>query len=423
MNCKRTLYNSGTNMERYTHTTIPIKRSITMTRIIKPTLLLVLLTAWGLTSISQQSITDALVEIEANNPSIIALKSQIDYQKADARTQLTPPNPTLEGGRFPAVGSNEMKYTWGVSQSFEFPTVYAKRAQLAKTNDRYADALFQVQRQEVLLDVKYTILELIHKKEMLAELKRREAFARNMLSIMQKKIMAGEATAMDINYARLRVTEITQSVKDMEMQLDIMNRRMVMLNGNQPITIADSALYLPALSPDEAMVSECVSNDPRVMALDQMVELAHKNRQLVSHEGLPELIIGYESEQTDAEHFRGFHAGLSIPLWGNVGKNRAAKVRHNASLSDRQSQLEQIRIEYVQMYEQAKSAHLRLNELQKAYKEFNNLSLLNRALEAGQISIISYFEEVVFLYEITDKIMEMELEYAKYFAALHRFEL
>lgn len=394
-----------------------------MLKFVKPGILSLFFIMCSLVLLGQQSITDALIHIEENNPNISALKAQVEYQKAEARTQLTPPNPTLEGGRFPAVGSNEMKYTWGVSQSFEFPTVYAKRSQLAKTNDRYADALYQVQRQEVLLSVKHTLLELIHKREKLAELKRRELFARNMLAIMQKKVRAGEATAMDINYAKLRVTEISQNVKDMEMQLEIMDRQITMLNGNQPITIADSTLYLPTLAADEAMINQCVSNDPRVMALDHMVEVAQKNRQLVSHEGLPELSIGFEAEKTDTEHFRGLHAGLSIPLWGNVGKSRAAKIRHNATIWDRQSQLELIRMEYAQLYQQARSAHLRLNELQKAYEEFNNLSLLNRALEAGQISIINYFDEVIFLYEIIDNIMDMQLEYAQYYASLHRFEL
>jgi outer membrane protein TolC len=316
-----------------------------------------------------------------------------------------------------------MKYAWGVSQSFESPTVYAKRAKLAKINDRFADASFNAARQEVLLDAKHTLLESIHTKRMLTEFRRREAFARNMLAIMQKKLDAGQTTVMDLNYAKLRVSEISQSVKNIEAQADIMAKRILVMNGNLPITISDSILILSPLPPKDSLMTEYAINDPRRIALDHMVEIAQKNKQLVSHQGLPELSIGYESEKNDAEHFMGFRAGLSIPLWGNAGKSRAAKIRVNATQTEQQSQIQLIQLEYDELYLNANSTKARLDELKQAHADFNNLTLLRRALEAGQVSIINFFNEITFLYDITDRIMELELEYAKYYAELHRFEL
>ncbi len=394
-----------------------------MTQKLKLTFLLMRLLSMGTAAIAQQSITSALSEIEKNNPSIMALKSQLELQKAEMRTELAPPNPTLEGGRFPAVKGGDMKYMWGVSQSFEFPTVYAKRSQLAKTNDQYAQSVYSAQRQEVLLDVKYTLLELVHKQQLLNEYQKREVFAQNMLHIMQKKMSAGDATRMDLNYAKLRLTEIQQNTKSMAMQQNILRKNIEILNGNQPLPFTDSVLVLPALENNDDLVAQCMGNDPRVVALNQMVDVAHRNKQLVTHQGLPEISIGYEAEMTDHEHFRGVHAGISIPLWGNVGKSKAAKLQYSASQTERTTQVELIQMEYISLYQSAQNAYEQLHELQEAYKEFNNLSLLNRALEAGQISVITYFDEVIFLYEIIDRIMELELEYAKYHAALHRFEL
>jgi outer membrane protein TolC len=316
-----------------------------------------------------------------------------------------------------------MKYAWGVSQNFEFPTVYAKRAKLAKINDRFADASLNAARQEVLLDAKHTLLESIHTKRMLTEFRRREAFARNMLAIMQKKLDAGQTTVMDLNYAKLRVSEISQSVKNIEAQADIMAKRILVMNGNLPITISDSILILSLLPPKDSLLAEYAVNDPRRIALDYMVDVAQKNKQLVSHQGLPELSIGYESEKNDAEHFMGFRAGLSIPLWGNAGKSRAAKIKVNATQTEQQSQIELIKLEYDELYLNANSTKARLDELKQAHADFNNLTLLRRALEAGQVSIINFFNEITFLYDITDRIMALELEYAKYYAELHRFEL
>jgi outer membrane protein TolC len=164
-------------------------------------------------------------------------------------------------------------------------------------------------------------------------------------------------------------------------------------------------------------------NDPRRVALDYMVDVAQQNKQLVAHQGLPELSIGYESEKNDAEHFMGFRAGLSIPLWGNVGKSRAAKIKLNATQTEKQSQVELIQLEYDELYLKASSAKARLDELKQALADYNNLTLLRRSLESGQVSIINFFNEITFLYDITDRIMALELEYAKYYAELYRYEL
>lgn len=384
---------------------------------------ILIIVAFATTVLAQSGINEALVQIEENSPKITSIRAHFDYLKADARTELTPPNPSIEGGRFPAVEGAGMKYAWGVNQSFEFPTVYAKRAKLAKINDKFADASFSAARQEVLLDAKYTLLESIHTKRMLIEFRRREAFARNMLAIIQKKLDAGQTTIMDLNYAKLRVSEITQNVKDIEAQVDIIAKRIFVMNGNLPITISDSILILSPLPPKDSLMAEYAINDPRRTALGYMVDVAQTNKQLVSHQGLPELSIGYESEKNDAEHFMGFRAGLSIPLWGNAGKSRAAKIKVNATQTEQQSQIQLIQLEYDELYLNANSTKARLDELKQAHADFNNLTLLRRALEAGQVSIINFFNEITFLYDITDRIMALELKYAKYYAELHRFEL
>lgn len=154
-----------------------------------------------------------------------------------------------------------------------------------------------------------------------------------------------------------------------------------------------------------------------------MVEQADAELKLVKHQGLPELSIGYESEKTDAEHFSGFRAGLSIPLWGNTNKRRASTIKANATRLEYASEKLQLKTETEDLYLKASSTKARLDELSRALSEYNNINLLERALEAGQISVIELFNEITFLYDLTDKVLELELDYAKLYAELYRFEL
>ncbi len=384
---------------------------------------ILLLIAIHLTALAQVSINDALKQIEANSPTIAALKAQMDYEKAEAKIDLLPPNPTVEGGRFPAVEGAGVKYAWGVSQSFEFPTVYAKRNQLAKTNDKLADVSYHAARQEFLLQAKHIVLEYIQTKRMLAELNQREMFASNMLGIIKKKVDAGQATAMDLNNARLRAVEAMQNANSMRSQKNILQRKIVLLNGGQELAITDSLLLLLPLVEREAVFGQFAQSDPRFATAQQMVSMAEQNKSLVAHQGLPELNIGYQSEQTDAEHFTGFKAGLSIPLWGNSKNRKAAAIKLNTSQAQAHNQRVMLELEFDELYQQALSTKMQLDELQKALASYNNLELTQRALEAGEVSVIDFFNEVTFLYEITDKVYDLELKYAKCYAELYRFEL
>lgn len=392
---------------------------IVMNRILS-ILLFLLISA---TSFAQLGITDALKQIEANNPTIKALQAQTDNVKASLRSNNTPPNPSIEGGRFPAANGTEVKYAWGVSQSFEFPTVYSLRNQLAKASDILADASYNAARQDELVNAQITIIELIHAKVVLREVQNRESFAQKMLQIIEKKVGAGNATSLDINKAKLKLVEEAQNVKHYEAKVNLLKSKLLMLNGGNQLPIAEGVLLNQPLEHKDTILSRFKQNDPRYASLEQTVEVAMQNKRLVKHQGLPNLNIGYQSEQTNAEHFSGFKAGISIPLWGNSGARRAATVNLSTVQTQEHSQRLMLEMEFEEYYLETLSLKLQLGELQEALKGFNNLHLLQKALEAGQVSTIEFFNEVTFLYDITDKVLALELDYAKSHAMLHKFEL
>lgn len=377
----------------------------------------------GFSAAGQENIKNLLLAIEENSPRLAAIKAQTDFMKAEVRADLLPANPEIEGGRFPAMDGAGIKYTWGVSQHFEFPTVYAKRNQLAKTTDKFANANYLVHKQEVLLDAKLTILEIIYTKQLLAEHRQREALSQKVLAVVQKMVDTGQATAMDLNNARLRLAEAKGFAKEISDNISILSSKLIAMNGNKEIGVIDSLLILSEPPKKDQLHSALVAADPRFVTLETMVEQSQAALKLERHKGLPELSIGFESEKTDAEHFAGFRAGLTIPLWGNVGKRRAATINHTATQLEKQSQLMQLEADFENLYNRTISCYGRLIELKQAATEYNNITLIQKALQHGQVSVIDFYNEVTFLYSVTDKVLELELEYAKLYAELHRFEL
>jgi hypothetical protein len=90
---------------------------------------------------------------------------------------------------------------------------------------------------------------------------------------------------------------------------------------------------------------------------------------------------------------------------------------------EEQSYISMIELGFDENYIAAQSASQRIAELKSAISEFSNINLLRRALEVGQISSVDFFYEITYLYDVTDKLMELELEYMIHHATLNRYSL
>ena len=64
-----------------------------------------------------------------------------------------------------------------------------------------------------------------------------------------------------------------------------------------------------------------------------------------------------------------------------------------------------------------------IDEYGEVLESQNNLALLNKAIQAGQISMIEYFVDVTTLYQSMQNHMQLQNEYQKVMAQLYKFKL
>ena len=111
---------------------------------------------------AQNSIEQVLRNIETNNKELQANKQLIQSQKLEARTDNNLPDPTLSYAHL--WGSKDKSETIGelvVSQSFDFPSLYATRNKLNRLKIGAYDSQADVFRQEKLLQAKELCLDII----------------------------------------------------------------------------------------------------------------------------------------------------------------------------------------------------------------------------------------------------------------------
>lgn len=76
-----------------------------------------------------------------------------------------------------------------------------------------------------------------------------------------------------------------------------------------------------------------------------------------------------------------------------------------------------------QLYNQSLALRTSMDEYNTVLKSQNNLALLNKAIQTGQISMIEYFVDVTTLYQSMQNYMQLQNEYQKVMAQLYKYKL
>ncbi len=371
---------------------------------------------------SQKSMNSVLSTIEANNPTLLSLQSHLEFEKAEARAENYLENPSVEFGRFPSVGATGVKTVYGVSQGFDFPTAYAKRKILANQTIKSAELAYRFARREILLEAKQLIIEKAVVTKMLSEAQKRFDLAKTLEQIFERKIAAGLVGMLDLNNARMRTAEASQRQNELDARIRVLNYKLLAMNGMKPID-SQGVIFSISFPSKDSLLSAYKQKDLRFGLAQAQVDMARANLAVVRHEALPKFEIGFETEQATDEHFRGIKAGVTIPLWADIGRKRAARARYTAANAAYTDANFQLTAEFEHKFMETESLNERYRASVLAIDGYQNIELLKKAVEMGEISIVDFYTEVLFLYEFTDHSLELELELAKAIADLLSFEL
>ena len=111
---------------------------------------------------AQNSIEQVLRNIETNNKELQANSHLISSQKLENKTNNNLPDPTLSYAHlWDSKNSDETVGEMVISQSFDFPTLYATRGKMNRLKTNALDAQATAFRQQILLQAKEVCLDII----------------------------------------------------------------------------------------------------------------------------------------------------------------------------------------------------------------------------------------------------------------------
>lgn len=381
------------------------------------------LTAWN--PHAQNSIGRVLQSVEQNNKDLKANTQLTTAQKLEARTGNTPSDPTVSLERL--YGSPEelgKSAELTVSQSLDFPTVYANKAKIAKLKSTSYDKQNALFRQELLLKAKDVCLDLVFLNKQKELLNRRERNARELSQSYARRLQTGDATILEVNKIELELLNVKTEVRMNQASRLAKLRELATLNGDIPIDFTDTA-YEPteALPLFEDLSAAAMESDLQLRTIESERDIARKGISLSRSNWLPKLELGYRRDMGTGELFNGFIVGVSIPLWENRNTVKQAKAQTYYT----EMQLESTTVQAIAglrgIYDQLQALSASMKEYNDVLNLQENISLLDKALNAGQLSTIDYFVELTTVNQSMQNYIQLENQYQKLLAQVYKYKL
>ena len=368
------------------------------------------------------SLKKILQSVEDKNPELRMARQQTAIQKQTDRTENNLQDPSVEyvyqWGTPTEIGkSSELN----VTQSFDFPTLYAERGKLSRERAVWYGYQYEGVRRDVLLRTQQLFYDLVLVNRKLELLQYRRQLALELeknasVYLDQGAINSIESRKLKLEFLNLRTEEVNLRT-DREKLL----QQLSVVNGGISVDVVETRFSgMPPLPAYTELRAEILSDNAELRSLDQEKVVASKQLSVSRQQNLPSIELGYRRTTGLEEKFNGVIMGLSIPLFQNRGKVRQARMQQQYVDMQRESALSSMESALRTSYDEAVSLKKLLDEYAGTLSGSDGYEALKRALAAHEITIIDYFTELSGLYQSDMNRLDLENRYYKMLAELYK---
>ena len=374
---------------------------------------------------AQSSAEDVLRRIEENNPQLKAAAAEVEAQKIENRSGALLENPEFEFNYLWGADGIGNRRDFRVTQTFDVATLSGMKSRQAAGQNELAAIQYKAERINVLLEAKQACINLIYYNALKAELNTHLEQAQTLVTSFEKRLKAGGANVLDLNKAKVHLTAVRGQLSQVEVERQSLLSTLKSLNGGEDIVLEDSSYGLADALPSdfESWYGEASQKNPVLQYVRQEVSVGERQLSIDKTAWLPELTVGYMSELTTADKFRGVTVGVSIPLWSNANKVRQSRARIAAAESRKEAAEQRFYFQLLSQYNRAASLKENSELMRASLVETDSRDYLLSAQSKGEISMIEYLVETDQYYEALEQILAAERDYHLALAELNAVEL
>ncbi|MDE6038292.1 MAG: TolC family protein, partial [Duncaniella sp.] len=315
-------------------------------------------------------------------------------------------------------------WTLSVSQSFDWPGVYAARREAARTARTASQYLMESTLLDLRQEIKSLFIDIIYNTQLIEMQTGLVDRMNQMEEYYRKAADAGSETRLDYNKTVIERIAVHRELHSLETQRESLIASLKALNGGKDVTsiIKDLGAAYPIVSTADISAEIIKERDPQYAAAKAAVEAAKSMVKVEKRSRIPGFSIGYEHETDGDERFDGFSIGLTLPVWGRKHQIKASTLEAEASLMDAEMTLARRVAEMNGDLNQLKTLRHIIDEYEPVINDQSNLSLLRKALEAGQIDFLTYIQEVNYFLAARRDYLDTLYQYNQALVRLSRYQ-
>lgn len=371
--------------------------------------------AAGLTAAAQTGdYTSFLNDVASRSPQLTAARMGHTATVRGLRTGLAPEDPEVA---LEYYFGGESRYELAVEQAFDFPTVYRQRNKISKLGVSKAEQEYRSARRSIMAAVSDAYLSLNYAAERVTILTKRRDDMRQVVTLYDEGLNAGQNTVIEIRNARMLLTGIENDLTLAETEREEAAAALAQLNGGSGIAPQGYPQFGFTGTQEEFVAAALAADyDLEAAAIDTLI--AQRELKLSRNEWIPKLKIGYKVEVEGTKGTNALLAGISLPLWQNSGRTRHAKALGEAAKAQHVAVEASTRTRLRSLYSRYRALSAALTARLGDSSDSDYPELLKSAAEAGKITSVDALMGLSEWYALKDSLMALEYEVAQAGAAM-----
>ncbi|MEP3389473.1 MAG: TolC family protein [Reichenbachiella sp.] len=357
---------------------------------------------------SANDIDRVLLSVQANNTQLKSLKAYIKSEQLNIQSTNNLPDPEVSGYYLPQGAHPDGDYTeYQVSQAFEFPTLYAARKKWIKEQSNQLQIQLEITQKQILLEAEKHCLNLIYLNKKTQLQQERIAQSKEVFDLITELVERGESNKHELNQAKIGWVINQFTLENTRQEHRGVLTALQQLNGGVSIEF-ESQEYPKPLSIEhfDSIWAEKIIMDPILKDLEKEKQVSYRNININKHQGLPDLVIGYNYQGVPGYDYSGLYGGLTIPLWSNRNKVKAAQVKHESVVLNYSEKTAKYQSELIIKYSDFQFYLNKYNEYQNTLEGLTQ-DLLH-SYKNEEITYVQYLMELYFYKEAFNAYLEIE---------------
>lgn len=370
------------------------------------------------TAVAMAPLDSLVMQTLESDPALMSAAAGAHARLAAVQTENVVESPEVE---FEYLwGGQQNKWNAGISQRFDWPSLYRARSHEAASLSSLGDIEYLITYLDRALSVKLAILDLINANKRLSVIQQIQAYMQFVAIATNNAYNAGEATILDVHKLRLALAESERQLVSAQSEVEVLSATLKGMGATISDEMTAELVDFPLQEFSEPSIDP--ENYPQWGAARARREADRASEAVIKAASLPSFSVGYRHAFEEGAHYNGIAVSLTLPSFNRSRRLATAQYEASEAAFEYDSQLMTAIAETTGQYLSAVGLQDIMDMYREVVEDNSYLELLMTAFEGGELTILDYILEMKLYTESYLGYLDLAYRYNLALARLNRYK-